>query len=126
MDMTRLRAWVYHPEHEPKMIYAEEAEQYYKDGWYDTPAAFTPAEDFGVDPDDELAVQGLGETIKGVVDHNNGALNLKRMRKEDLAAFSTLNYGETLDPERLTKAEMISAIERFMSARSESEGIEVN
>jgi hypothetical protein len=115
MDMTRQRAFVYHPEHEPKMVYADEVDAYYADGWYDTPAAFTPAEDFGVDPDDEMAVQSLGETIKGVVDATNGAINLGRMRKEDLAAYSTLNFGVTLDPERMTKKEMIAAIERSLA-----------
>lgn len=40
MDFTRKRAFVYHPDYEPKMVYSEEVGLWYKKGWVDSPAKY--------------------------------------------------------------------------------------
>jgi len=51
----------------------------------------------GLNPDDEAEVQIVGETIKGVKDAANGALNLEEMTKKELIGYASVNYGKDLD-----------------------------
>lgn len=64
------------------------------DGWHDSPLAFVKTTDFGVDPDDAMKVQLLGEAIEGVKDCANGMLNLHVMSMKQLREFAETNFPE--------------------------------
>ena len=88
MDLTRRRAFVYHPDKKPLMVYEEEKEQYYEDGWFDSPAKCEGViKKLGIDPENPVEVQMVGETIQGVVDATNDALNLHLMTAKELKAY---------------------------------------
>ena len=86
--MKDYRTWVYHATEKPKIVLKSEADALFKEGWADTPAAFFDMEKHNLDPKDEEAVQVVGASIKGVKDALNGQLNLGKMSKKQLSAYS--------------------------------------
>jgi hypothetical protein len=92
-----MRCWVYHETEEPKVVDYSEREEYYANGWADTPAKFANIADFGVDADDELGVQVVGEAIEGVKDMANGALNIDEMGKDDLKEYAKKHFAVDID-----------------------------
>jgi len=88
------KCWIYHPDHEPKIVNSDDAEEWYSDGWFDSPAKFIKTTDFGIDPEDEAAVQGLGEAIEGVKNAANGALNIGKMSLDEIAEYALEHVGE--------------------------------
>lgn len=91
------KRWVYHKTKEPIIVDADDAQSYYDKGWKDSPRLFVKTTDFGVDPDDHIAVQQLGEAIEGVADSLNGALNLGEMDKNELGEYASDHFGEDID-----------------------------
>jgi hypothetical protein len=90
------KCWIYHAEKEPMIIDSDEAENYYSDGWADSPAKFVKTTDFGIEPEDKVSVQQLGETIEGVKDMANGALNLDEMKDKELKAYAKMHFGKEI------------------------------
>jgi len=62
------------------------------EGWHNSPIGFIKTTDFGVDPEDTVKVQCLGESIEGVKDCCNGLLNLHLMSLKQLRDFSDTNF----------------------------------
>jgi len=91
-----LRCWIYHAEEDPMIVDKDDAQSYYDKGWKDSPRYFIKTTDFDVDPDDVIKVQQLGESIEGVKDALNGALNLKEMRDKDLKEYALTNFGKEI------------------------------
>lgn len=101
--MSELRTWIYHETEEPKIVDQSEAESYYDDGWADSPAKFIKTTDFGVEPTDVIAVQGLGESIQGVADYVNGSLNIDLMDKDELEDYAEEHFSIDLDKRKSAK-----------------------
>jgi len=97
------RTWIYHETEEPKIIDSDDFEQYEKNGWADTPAKFIKLDDFGVDPDDHISVQQLGDAVEGVAKSLNGALNIWKMDKDELEEYAREHYGTELDKRQKLK-----------------------
>lgn len=95
--MNKFKTWIYHETEDPKIILSDEREAYKADGWSDTPATFIKTTDFGVDPEDSLAVQNLGESIEGVKNAANGAINIDIMDKKQLEKYAKLNFDVDID-----------------------------
>jgi len=108
-----LRVWIYHATEEPKIVNADEAQAFYDDGWKDSPRLFVKTTDFDVDPNDEAKVQQLGESIEGVKDALNGALNLKEMTGKELLDYAEVNFGVKLKGK--TKALRVAEIEKLIN-----------
>ena len=107
------RTWIYHTTEEPKIIDADDKESFYEDGWCDSPAEFINLKDMGVDPDDVIAVQQLGDTVQGIVDSLNGALNLDEMNMMDIVKYASDHFGMELDIKKdisELRAEVLDAI----------------
>jgi len=96
MSKVRKR-WIYHETEQPKIINAHEYDSYNDDGWEDSPAKFINLKDFEIDADDPIAVQQLGDTVQGVTDALNGALNVDKMTKDALEEYAEEHFGEKLD-----------------------------
>jgi len=94
------RAWIYHKTEQPKIIDSDDMEEYKEEGWRESPAPFLSVKDFDVDPDDMVAVQQLGDTVQGVVDALNGALNLDEMDIEGLEEYALEHFGQEIDAEK--------------------------
>jgi len=94
------KCWIYHKDNEPKIIDADQAQDFYDDGWADSPAKFVKTTDFDVDPGDALAVQQLGEAIEGVKDMANGALNLEEMRPKELKDYALVHFSKEIKGNR--------------------------
>ena len=90
------QCWIYHATEEPKVVNAEDAQSYYDDDWKDSPASFVKVTEFGVDPDDAISVQQLGEAFEGVKDMANGALNLVEMKAKELCAYAKKHFNKKL------------------------------
>ena len=97
------KRWIYHAEHQPKIINSDEFEKYEKEGWADTPAKFAKIKDFGVDENDPAAVQVLGEALEGVGDRLNGELNIDVMKKKELEEYARKHFNVELDCRRSLK-----------------------
>ena len=90
------RCWIYHETEEPKIVDSGETQSFYDDGWADSPAQFTKTTDFGIDADDPIAVQNLGDTVEGVVEQLNGQLNLGEMKDKDLKAYALKHFDKEI------------------------------
>ena len=86
------KCWIYHETEQPKIIDSDQADEFYEDGWADSPAKFTKTTDFGISPDDAIAVQALGETVEGVKDQLNGQLNLDDMKPKELKSYALRHF----------------------------------
>ena len=106
------RTWVYHETEEPKIVDSEDAQELYDNGWKDSPRYFVKTTDFGVDPDDEIKVQQLGEAIEGIAESLNGALNLQEMSVKELKAYAEKHYGKKL--KAVVKPKMVEEIEALI------------
>lgn len=95
--MKEPKTWIYHKTEAPKIVYEHEAQKYYDKGWADSPAKFLKLEEQGIDPDDPIQVQQIGEAIEGVKKSLNGALNLDDMTKKELVNYAEEHYGAALD-----------------------------
>lgn len=112
MENDRKR-WIYHTTEEPKVINDSEFEEYKKEGWADTPAAFVNIEEAGIDVDDPEQVQQFGEAIEGVKDSLNGALNVDKMDKDQLEAYARDHYGQELD-KRKSKKKLLQRVKEMI------------
>ena len=86
------RMWIYHAKKEPKIIDSDDLEEFEDDGWADSPAKFLDLKTFGVDKGDELGIQQIGDSVEGVKNSLNGALNLDQMDKFELDAYAKEHY----------------------------------
>lgn len=111
------KCWIYHETEEPKIVDADKAQEYYDDGWKDSPRLFVKTTDFDVEPDDHIKVQQLGEAIEGVKDALNGALNLGDMTAKELLEYAEVNFGKKLKGK--TKALRVAEIEKLLNSNSE-------
>lgn len=91
------KQWAYHSTEKPRIINSDELEDMAALGWADSPAKFTKTTDFGVDPENEIMVQQLGEAIEGVKDAANGALNIDVMNKKQLEEYALTHFDADLD-----------------------------
>jgi hypothetical protein len=98
------RRWIYHKDFDPKIIISNEFEKYESEGWADSPAKFSYIPDFGVDPEDEVKVNMLGEAIDGVADRINGELNISVMGKNKLEEYARRHFDVELDKRKSLKA----------------------
>jgi len=114
MDLTRPRAYVYHKTKEPKMIYAEEAQEWYDKGWKNSPAYFFDMEKHGLDPGNSVLVQSVGDSIEEVKEAVNKALNLQLMTKRELVEYAKEHLGTELNME-LTKPKLVEALEGILA-----------
>ena len=87
------KQWIYHETKKPKVINSDEFEFFKAQGWADSPAQFIQLKDFNVDPQNEEEVQQFGETIAGVKDAVNGALNIDSMDKKEVEAYCKKFFG---------------------------------
>lgn len=91
------KMWVYHATKAPKIINYDEFESAQAQGWADSPAKFIKISDFGVDPKNKSEVHQLGETIEGVKNAANGALNIDSMNKKQLEAYALEFFSIDID-----------------------------
>lgn len=97
--------WIYHETEEPKIVTDEQAEEFYKDGWANSPARFIKLKDIGIDKDkikagdvdEEQRAQQAMDAVEGIKESLNGALNINKMNKNDLAEYAMEHYGVEID-----------------------------
>lgn len=99
------RTWIYHETEAPKVINSSEREEYFGEGWADSPARFIKLESMGIDNDkiqdgdenETAKAQQALQAVEGVVDSLNGELNLDLMNKDELEAYGKKHFGVDLD-----------------------------
>jgi hypothetical protein len=85
------KCWIYHETEDPKIVDAEEAESYYKEGWADSPAKWLNLSDC-LDMENETEVQIVGEVMQETADRANDLLNVKKAQRKDLLVMAE-RYG---------------------------------
>ena len=101
-DMFKM--WVYHATKKPKVINSDEFEVLSRLGWTDSPAQFMKLADFNIAPDDKAAIHQFGETIDGVKNAVNGALNIVTMSKKELQAYAKKFFAIDIDKQKTIKS----------------------
>lgn len=112
------RTWIYHETEDPKIINSDNYDLFHEDGWRDSPACFVKVADFDVDPNDAAAVQNLGDTVQGVADALNDALNIGKMKKPELLEYADVHYGVKLN-ELKRVADLRKDLEALTNGNSE-------
>ncbi len=97
------KRWIYHETKEPKVINSDDFESFEAQGWADSPAKFIKLTDFNVDPNNNSEIHQLGETIEGVKDVVNGALNIDIMSKKELYDYAQKSFGVEIDKRKSAK-----------------------
>ena len=92
------RTWIYHKTEEPQIIDSDDVETYHADGWRDSPAPFLDIKDFDIDPEDAVSIQQLGDTVQGICDSMNGALNIDTMTDLELEEYASEHFGKDINP----------------------------
>ena len=121
--MTDLRRWIYHETEDPKIVEEEAAQALYKDGWADSPARFIKLESVGVDKnkvdagDEEEAAkaQSVLDSVQGITESLNGALNLEGMDKNELEEYAREHFSLELD-KRKSLANLVKQIREHIEA----------
>ena len=103
------KTWIYHETEEPRIIYEHQTKQYYDKGWADSPAKFVKLSKVDIDPDNEIMVQQFGESMEGVKNAVNAALNLDDMTKRELVNYAKEHFDTDLD-KRDYKSVLIKAV----------------
>jgi len=109
------KCWIYHATKEPQIIEDDEKEDFLSEGWADSPAKFIKTTDFGVDPDDAVKVQQLGETIEGVKEMANGSLNLDTMKDKELKKYAKKHFDKDIKGRR---DKLIAQVEALINGYS--------
>ena len=97
------KQWIYHATKKPKVISSDEFEVLKQSGWADSPAQFVKLADFNIDPEDKSAVHQFGETIEGVKNAVNGALNIGKMGKDELVSYAKEFFAIDIDKTKTIK-----------------------
>lgn len=122
-DKSKARKFLYHATKKPMIVYIEDANQYYKDGWQDTPAAFFDMKKYGV-PKEKMPE--LHQEIDKIKDLSNDEINLDAMDAPQLKAYADkympgLKYHKTAKSDFMlklikdAKAEIEAEEEKFLS-----------
>ena len=106
-----MRHWIYHKTEQPRIANVGDP---FEDGWSEHPPGLLTT-DFGIDKDDIQGVQMLGETIEGMKDCLNGALNLEFMLNKELREFAQFHFGKKIKGK---KVYLIAQIEQMFDGKS--------
>lgn len=108
----RIKTWIYHETEAPKIVFEDEAVEYYANGWADTPAKFFKMSN----PGNMLEVQQVGEMIEGVKNQLNGALNLENMTKSEMVAYGKKHFNAQLS-KRVSRNVLITELKGLIGLK---------
>lgn len=95
------KTWVYHSEHEPKIVNSDEAEVLYGEGWEDSPAKCKGFLDkVGVMPDDTMSIQTVGTITENIKDAANLEINLESLDRAEMIELADKRFGEDWSKKR--------------------------
>ncbi len=117
------KRWIYHETKDPRIINDGEFEKFEALGWADTPAKFLKLETIGIDQQkidsgdegEAAKAQQALDTVSGVVNSLNGALNLDAMNKVELEEYALEHFGVDLD-RRKNPAKLRKEIRKLMES----------
>ena len=120
---TDFKRWIYSETKSPRIINDSEFEKFEALGWADSPAKFLKLETVGIDQekiesgDTEEAgkAQQVFDTVEGVKESLNGALNLNEMSKQELEDYAKEHFGVDLD-RRIKPDKMVKKIRALMES----------
>jgi len=117
--------YVYHPELAPKIIKAQELDDYIKQGWQDNPSPFIKYEDVGIDrakieerdTKEMLRAEQILMTVAAIATRLNDQINLHLMKKAELKEFAKTHLKIELKGD-LKKAQMLNKIRGILGGNS--------
>lgn len=105
-----MRTWVYHASEDPRIIPLKDVEKVKSEGWETAPTI--RFKDFDCDPQEDITkAQQVVETVKGVTESLNGALNLRHMKVNELKTYSQKHFNKSI---RGKKPLLIAQIEAML------------
>lgn len=112
-----LKAWRYHAEHEPRIFTGdEEIKSAESKGWKDSPAKCDGFLDkIGVDPDNKLQVQYVGDVSEQTAEVINLIENIDTLDREGILKLATLHFVEDWS-ERRGVEKMRNAMRKLLDA----------
>lgn len=110
--------WLYHSDHEPKIFEGDEAiEEAQADGWEDSPAKCKGFLDkIGVDPDNTLQVQFVGEVTEQAAEVTNLLENIDALDKPGILRLATLHLAEDWSGKRTGLDKLRAAMKKRLAA----------
>lgn len=116
------KTWVYHSEHEPKIVDSDEVESLSAEGWHDSPAKCDGFLDkLEADGEDELQVQVIGEITNNMKDSVNLETNLDTLDRNEIIRFAEVRFGEDWSKKRGLDKMIALAKERLAISKANSE-----
>ena len=120
---TDFKRWIYSETKDPRIINNSEFEKFEVLGWADSPAQFLKLKSVGIDQkkiddgDEQEAAkaQQVFDTVEGVKESLNGALNLDKMTKQELEDYAKEHFGVDLD-RRMKPDKMVKKIRALMES----------
>jgi len=112
--MISRKIWIYHKTEKPQIIEAKKLSIFEKEGWKNSPLSFLKISDFGMSESDVAGVQYLGETIGGVTDSLNGALNIDMMPRKQLINYVKKHFDKKLDENEYQGRPGLSSLRAFI------------
>jgi hypothetical protein len=113
------KVWIYHSEHEPKIVNSDEAEKLYSEGWEDSPAKCKGfLEKVQVNEEDVLSVQAVGTITENIKDAANLEINIETLDRKELIEFAEKRFGEDWSKKRGVE-KMRKLAERNLNGDSE-------
>ena len=121
--MTDYRRWVYHETEAPKIVEGDQVEAHYSSGWADSPARFLKLESVGIDKaktdagdeQETRKAQSVLDSVQGITESLNGALNLDDMDKSELEDYAREHHSIELDKRR-SKSNLVKQIREHIEA----------
>lgn len=117
------KCWIYHATEKPKIVDMADAQSFYDDEWADSPARFLKLESVGIDKaktdagdEEETAkAQSVLDSVQGVTESLNGALNLDDMDKSELLDYAQEHHSLELD-KRKSKKNIVKQIREHIES----------
>lgn len=117
-DKTRERKFLYKKDEKPVIVYMEDVEKKYEEGWCDSPAEFFDMKAHGVEKGKEGE---LKDVIKGLKDISNDEINLEAMNAKKLKAFVRKTFPGLEYHKNATKKQMLELIKTTREAIKKEE-----
>lgn len=117
------KCWIYHETEAPKIVDMTDAQSFYDNEWADSPARFLKLESVGIDKaktdagdeQETRKAQSVLDSVQGITESLNGALNLDDMDKSELEDYAREHHSIELDKRR-SKSNLVKQIREHIEA----------
>ena len=120
-DKKKAGTCIYHATEKPKVVYIEDAQEWFDKGWKDSPALFLNLKESGVDPENKMQVRDVAAKVRGIVEAVNGAVNLEAMGKAELIEYGKKHCNVNLSAPIISNKRRVFIIQSLIDGKTHKE-----